>query len=563
MNISVNDISNIMFNSIENKNKYPIEKIKLLLHKYSEQLKQLNDDKNNKQNMYFELIESPRIIQNNLYNKFLEERTELYNIYKKEKSKESLYNLLNKSFDKYTTIPEIYTSSVFRIKKPKLIKEKEPIKEQQLAKIEEVIKKEENIKVKGKKGRPPKVKEEIPKEKKRGRPPKVKEPEKESEEEPKEEPKEELEKELEKEPKEKPKEEPEKEPKEEPEKESEEESKEESEEEPKEKSNNELRCSIKNLGQTCYINSALQMLIHTKLFNDILLKNKKHNKIVEEYLKLYDAYINKKNVSKYILPLLNKLNEKLIENDKFNIDIQSDSSEFLNKLIEKINLDDVNKLFNVNIKTEYKVHDIKVKDKEYMCDESKTTNTEETSLNLYFEDIDKIYNLKEEIENKFNGVNEEILEKENYIDCDKIINKNTKRKTKLNIKFPYTKTEIVDTFPTILRINLNIFDNNLSKVFYKTNIPNIINCKDNKYKLYGIVVHEGKTSNTGHYKYFSNENNIWVEYSDNDIKIYKKQKHNIKKPYYELNTDDKEFNIFRSGDFIASPYMLFYIKNDI
>ena len=176
MNISVNDISDIIFNSIENKNKYPIEKIKLLLHKYSEQLKQLNDDKNNKLNMYFELIESPRIIQNDLYNKFLEERTELYNIYKKEKSKESLYNLLNKSFDKYTTIPEIYTSSVFRIKKPKVTKkdkpveEQKPIKEQKPVKKEELTKKEENVEIKGKKGRPAKAKEEIPKEKgKRGR----------------------------------------------------------------------------------------------------------------------------------------------------------------------------------------------------------------------------------------------------------------------------------------------------------------------------------------------------------------------------------------------------------
>ena len=555
MNISINDISNMIFNCIEDKHKYSADKLKLLLHKYSDNLKKNIDDEYKKREIYLETIENPRNIQNNEYDRYLEEKNELYQIYLQTKSKDSLYNYLNKSFILKKTIPDIYTSSVIRIKKPK---EKKPKEE----KPKEEKPKEE--KPKEKKPKEKKPKEEKPKEKKpkedkpkRGRPKKeekAKDDKPTKEEKAKDDkPKRGRPKKEEKTKKETPKKET---PKETPKKET-----------PKEDESNEnnfndktiLACGITNFGASCYINSAIQLLVHLKPFNNIILKHKGDNKLVDSYIELYNTYLEKGSLDRSIINLTNELNKYLNNIDKILLKTQADTSVFLNKFIEKLNIDDINNLFNIDINENIKIHDIKLKDKEYKCNENKDKTRNEDSIFLYFEDVNKEYNIKTEIENKLNGITEEITNQNNYIGCDNIINKNTNRKTKQNIKFPYSKTEKINTYPDILRVNLNIFDETLKKKFYKMKIPNIISYNMQKYTIVGIIVHEGANINFGHYKYFSFQNKKWIEYSDTDITSYKENKEG--KYFYELNTGDNSYNIFEPGEFIASPYIICYIKN--
>jgi hypothetical protein len=550
MNISINDISNMIFNCIEDKHKYSADKLKLLLHKYSDNLKKNIDDEHKKREIYLETIENPRNIQNNEYDRYLEEKNELYQIYLETNSKDSLYNYLNKSYIFKKTIPDVYTSSIIKIKKPKekKLKEEKPKEE----KHKEEKPKEENPKEK-------KLKEEKPKEEKpkRGRPKKEEEPKDDKSKRGR--PKKEEEPKDDKPKRGRPKKE------EEPKKETH--KKEIPKETPKENESNKnifndetiLACGITNFGASCYINSAIQLLIHLKPFNDIILKHKGDNKLVDSYIELYNRYLKKESLDRSIINLTNELNKHLIEIDKILLETQADTSVFLNKFIEKLNINDINNLFNIRINENIKIHDIKLKDKEYKCNENKDKTRNEDSIFLYFEDANKEYNIKTEIENKLNGITEEITNKNNYISCDDIVNKNTNRKTKQNIKFPYSKTEKIATYPDILRVNLNIFDETLEKKFYKMKIPNIISYNTQKYTIVGIIVHEGANLNSGHYKYFSFQNKKWIEYSDTDITSYKENKEG--KYFYELNTGDNSYNIFEPGGFIASPYIICYIKN--
>ena len=57
-------------------------------------------------------------------------------------------------------------------------------------------------------------------------------------------------------------------------------------------------CGIYNLGNSCYINSALQYLVHIPEFNATIFDHKDKNDIAKAYVDLYDAYTTNKYVPK-------------------------------------------------------------------------------------------------------------------------------------------------------------------------------------------------------------------------------------------------------------------------
>jgi len=107
------DISTMLFNHIENKNRFPIEKLKLMILQYDKQLKDKENAENQRIEKYKEEYESKRIVANEKYANFLQERSVLYKRWKEEKSKESALELAKLKFT-MDEVPELYTYYKFQ-----------------------------------------------------------------------------------------------------------------------------------------------------------------------------------------------------------------------------------------------------------------------------------------------------------------------------------------------------------------------------------------------------------------------------------------------------------------
>jgi uncharacterized UBP type Zn finger protein len=266
-----------------------------------------------------------------------------------------------------------------------------------------------------------------------------------------------------------------------------------------------------------------------------------------------------KNVDTQIIKdLVTDLNTTLEENEHFNVESQNDASEFLIKFLEKINVKQLIELFEINLETTKEFHKTIVKGKkELKCEEKKPVQNEmETNVILRFDNKKQLYNIGTELTKVYDGIEEEITRKSEYLNCSNVMDVSNNKVQKED-KFPFKRIDKVTTFPDILKINLNIFDDKLHKNFMKLEIPNEWEYENNFYKLNGIIVHIGETLSSGHYEYFSLETNGWFEYSDSNITKYKPSKKQ-KISFYNLSTEDN--NIFHTNKTIPCPYILSYIK---
>ena len=155
MSVDTIAISDSIFNHIEEKHKYPIEKVKVLVNKYDLQQKEEKDKKNADSMNYFEIYEKKRVAQKELYDQYLRERKELYEKAINDRSISSIQNLLNFKFQ-YEQIPEIYTyTDTYKDSIKKSVKNTRTSNENKLHKlkdsIKESIKKETKISQKPKK----------------------------------------------------------------------------------------------------------------------------------------------------------------------------------------------------------------------------------------------------------------------------------------------------------------------------------------------------------------------------------------------------------------------------
>jgi hypothetical protein len=108
MSVDTLSVTGIIFNHIEEKHKYPIEHVKLLINKLDVQKKELSNAKDIKMMKYFEEHEKKRIAQKDAYEQYVKERKVLYDQAMSEKSISSIQNLLNFKFQP-EYISDIYT----------------------------------------------------------------------------------------------------------------------------------------------------------------------------------------------------------------------------------------------------------------------------------------------------------------------------------------------------------------------------------------------------------------------------------------------------------------------
>ena len=300
-----------------------------------------------------------------------------------------------------------------------------------------------------------------------------------------------------------------------------------------------------NTSNNCFMNSLLQVLLHTKDFIDILLdenylqlflyniinnNNNNNNKIeliktkfidsvtYNLYKLFYDIIYNIDiNEEKYKMNDLRTIfyNNKLIQTENE----QEDIGEFLEYLIGHFN-DIIKDIFKNNIKI--------------------TTTCNNCNIKVTTSDFNYIHKLH---------IKSKPLDKilEEYNNDEKI--KDYKCENCKNI-YEATRNTILSETSNILIIQLIRYINNLNYITKNTlqiNYNKIIKINNNDYELYAICYHSGTSVYNGHYWSYIKKNNKWYIYDDiNGIGEY----------IDNNNNNDILFDI----DISKNGYLLFYKK---
>ena len=255
-----------------------------------------------------------------------------------------------------------------------------------------------------------------------------------------------------------------------------------------------------NLGNTCYLNSGLQLIINNKeLCKDILLMAQNNdpplnNNVYQVLLKIaqfiIDYYNDRSNVTlnpSFIKELMASKNNEFLGFK------QSDSSEFIIYLLDYI-------FENFKVPKLYQsTTNIKIKCKLLTC----LNISEHQEYNNYLI-LDILENFKDLDDCYRNYKQREKLMDENSYYCEKCQDKRIASK----------RTEIT-YWPNHLIIILKRFTNNgrPQKNNNKIDVPLLWR---HGYQLKGIVSHSGSLFG-GHYIYIGNHNNKWIVFNDDHV----------------------------------------------
>jgi len=250
---------------------------------------------------------------------------------------------------------------------------------------------------------------------------------------------------------------------------------------------------LNNLGNTCYMNAAIQMLIQNEEFCHLILYNQNKTNTLNILSNFIKEYYNTHNNSSLNAQPIKSIVET--ENNIFIGNNQHDATEFIiclfdiiNKELHNIKSDtNLNNIFNIQFNT-------KIQCQELNC--NNITSTIENNLFLLLNIDNDSQNLSDLLR-KFKL--HEILDNDNKYYCDKCTVKTNALK----------KTFIISTSKHLIII-LKKYHNQK----YNIDIPVIWK----NYILKGIIIHSG-TLDGGHYMYISNIEDSWVLFNDNVISL--------------------------------------------
>ncbi len=253
---------------------------------------------------------------------------------------------------------------------------------------------------------------------------------------------------------------------------------------------------IYNIGNSCYLNSALQMLFNSDDFK-FILKDKVF--INTPFANIINNYNNSSNINSVYNPT--EIKSIVAKNNKmFNNTNQQDSYEFMIYLFDIIdkmlNNNSYSKSGNNNIL--YDKFGIQttfnIKCKMSNCNYESNTISTELFLQLPMtDDLSDSYRKYKSMEK---------LENDNAYSCSNCKIKTTARRNTITSKWPNS-----------LIIVLKRFDHNMRKDNRRVNIPLLWR---HGYKLKGGIIHMGQYGG-GHYIYYGEENNNWYIANDTNI----------------------------------------------
>lgn len=261
---------------------------------------------------------------------------------------------------------------------------------------------------------------------------------------------------------------------------------------------------LQNLGNTCYMNSAIQLLMNCNSFKKMIKNNKNKSEnlnIIYNFIKEYES------ANRYITPkdLKNMVGKRKQLFGGFG---QQDSHEFLIFLFDIIDED-------LKINNNSELYDIfglefliNFKCKILNCLNESEHIEKELFLNL---------DLSDNLDNSYR----------NYKQIVKLIDDNMYMCEKCNMKRPGRKLIVTKKWSKDLIIVLKRFNNNLIKNNNDMDIP--LEWRHG-YRLKGGILHSGSL-NGGHYVYFGMKNNEWYLFNDSNVSTINNINNYLKKAY--------------------------------
>ena len=281
-------------------------------------------------------------------------------------------------------------------------------------------------------------------------------------------------------------------------------------------------CGLNNIGNTCYMNSAIQLLLSCKVLVQVLSNYKFKSKILNDLKNIINQY----KTNSVITPIIFK---QIIENryDKFKGGRQQDSHEFiilfLDILEEEFRKEDDNEIFGLKIKNMISsIFDTNCssivfcekyneKSKSKICDRVLSLsipNIKEVNLNNCIENYTKI--------EKLSGESQWLYEKKNeYVDAYKRIHiKNLSKYLIIQLKrFTFFTNSLKDNRDVYMKENFEF--------------------NGKMYDLRSIIIHSGNT-NGGHYVSIVKINDKWMLCNDSNVNEVMNIDQFLKKGYIYL-----------------------------
>lgn len=253
-----------------------------------------------------------------------------------------------------------------------------------------------------------------------------------------------------------------------------------------------------NLGNTCYLNAGLQMIIQNKDLCSLILQNSQHSEILKKIEFFILNYYNNNN-NNVISPQIIK---ELVESKKelFIGSSQQDSTEFIIYFLNIIDdeLLKINKKLTINLIYGIEFN-IRIKCKLLNC---LTIYNSKEYNNFLILNIDNDDKSLDDIYLKFKSG--EKLDADNKFYCEKCKDKRIASKR--------TNIENFSNHLIIWIKRFNVTNNYISKNSQLLDFP--LTWKNKILK--GFIIHYGNI-NGGHYIYISLINNNWVIFDDSNI----------------------------------------------
>ncbi|CAN6252961.1 unnamed protein product [Urochloa humidicola] len=309
-----------------------------------------------------------------------------------------------------------------------------------------------------------------------------------------------------------------------------------------------IGAGLHNLGNTCYLNSVLQCLTYTEPFVAYLQSSKHESSCRASgfcaLCALQDHVTSAlRSTGKILSPMLFVKNLRCISRN-FRNSRQEDAHELMVSLLESMHKCCLPSGIPSESPSAYEkslVHRIfggRLRSQVRCTNCSHCSNKFDPFLDLSLE----IGNATTLLKALYNFTEEEVLDGgEKHYNCQQC-----KQKVAAKKRF------LIDKAPSVLTIHLKRFSpfNPLQKIDKKVDFPTTLNLKpfvsdsegtDFKYRLYGVLVHAGWNTQSGHYYCFvRTSSGLW---------------HNL---------DDNKVRQVREADVLRQKaYMLFYVRNKV